>query len=237
MERSRLEAIARAAISGPSARILLVEDDASLAQGVGSALEQQGYEVRLLCNPEGFAEHLMQFRPDLVLLDVYLPGPHDGFELAVATRAAAGVPVVFLTAADALEERLRGFESGADDYIVKPFALAELLSRVRVILRRSGRLTSPTWEVRDLVVDESSRVALRGGNVLELSRTEFELLLTLARSPGAVFTKPQLLAQVWGFDAYDQNLVEVYVSSLRRKLEAYGTRMIFTERGRGYVLR
>jgi len=219
------------------ARILLVEDDVSLARGIAAGLEHGGYDVRVLDGPEGFADHLLRFRPDLVLLDVYLPGSCDGFDLAVATRAAAGVPVVFLTAADALAERLRGFEVGADDYIVKPFALAELLSRVRVILRRSGRLVSPTWEVRDLVVDESSRVALRAGAVLDLSRTEFELLLTLVRSPGVVFTKPQLLAQVWGFDAYDQNLVEVYVSSLRRKLEAHGPRLVFTERGRGYVLR
>jgi two-component system, OmpR family, response regulator len=222
---------------GPMARVLMVEDDPSCAQGVSAALHHEGYDVRVLPSAEDFSETLLSYRPDIVLLDVYLPGSVDGFELGVTTRAEAGVPVVFVTAADDLRERLKGFEVGADDFIVKPFALAELLSRIRAVLRRSGRLVSSTWELRDLVVDESSRVALRAGQVLDLSRTEFELLLTLVKAPGRVFTKPQLLAQVWGFDAFDPNLVEVYVSSLRRKLETHGPRLLFTERGKGYVMR
>ena len=145
--------------------------------------------------------------------------------------------MVFLTAADTLEERLSGFDLGADDYIVKPFAVAELLSRVRVILRRAGRLDSPTRQIRDLVVDEATRTVMRNKDRVELTRTEFDLLLVLVRSPGKVFSKTQLLAQVWGFDEFDPNLVEVYVSSLRRKLEAHGPRLLFTERGRGYVIR
>jgi two-component system, OmpR family, response regulator len=223
--------------TGPMARVLLVEDDPSCAQGVSAALQHEGYEVRALPSAEGFAGVLQSYRPDIVLLDVYLPGDVDGFELGITTRAEAGVPVMFLTAADDLSERLRGFEVGADDFIVKPFALAELLSRIRAVLRRSGRLVSSTWEVRDLVVDESSRVVLRGGTVIDVSRTEFEVLLALVKAPGRVFTKPQLLAQVWGFDDFDPNLVEVYVSSLRRKIEAHGPRLIFTERGKGYVVR
>jgi two-component system, OmpR family, response regulator len=218
-------------------RVLLVEDDPSCAQGVAAALEHEGYDVRVLPGAEEFSATLQVYRPDIVLLDVYLPGAVDGFELGVTTRAEAGVPVVFVTAADDLHERLKGFEVGADDFIVKPFALAELLSRVRAVLRRSGRLVSSAWELRDLVVDESSRVTVRAGQVIDLSRTEFELLLTLVKAPGRLFTKSQLLAQVWGFDAFDPNLVEVYVSSLRRKLEAHGPRLLFTERGKGYVLR
>jgi two-component system, OmpR family, response regulator len=232
-----MSSVAAETMAGPSARVLLVEDDPSCAQGVAAALQHEGYDVRVLPGAEEFADTLQAYRPDIVLLDVYLPGDRDGFDLGITTRAEAGVPVVFLTAADDLRERLRGFEVGADDFIVKPFALAELLSRIRAVLRRSGRLVSSTWELRDLVVDESSRVAVRAGNVLDVSRTEFELLLTLIKAPGKVFTKPQLLAQVWGFDAFDPNLVEVYVSSLRRKLEAHGPRLLFTERGKGYVMR
>jgi DNA-binding response OmpR family regulator len=190
-------------------------------------------------DPDGFDLQgaVSTFRPDLVVLDVRLPGASDGFDLAARLRSLAQVPIMFLTAADDLADRLRGFEVGADDYLVKPFAIGELLARIRAVLRRAGRLRSPTYEVCDLVVDEANRVALRGGVELFLTKTEFELLAVLARQPGEVFSKAQLLSLVWGFDGYDQNLVEVHMSALRRKLEAHGGRLIHTERGEGYVLR
>jgi two-component system OmpR family response regulator len=220
----------------PAARVLIVEDDTSVREGVTAALAMQSFEVRAVAHGLTLAEDLEGFRPDLVILDVYLdPGP-DGFALADLVKVH-GAPMLFLTAADAIEQRLRGFELGADEYLVKPFSMAELLARVRVVLRRTGRLVSPTWEVRDVVVDEANRTVLRGGNRVALSKTEFELLRTLGRSPGRVYSKAQLLSEVWGFDAYDPNLVEVYVSSLRRKLEEFGPRMIFTQRGEGYVVR
>jgi DNA-binding response OmpR family regulator len=196
-----------------------------------------GYEVRTVPDGLELGDVLERFRPDLVALDVYLPDGPDGFDLAKEIRSLASIPVVFLTAADAVDQRLKGFELGADDYVVKPFSMAELLARIRAVLRRAGRLNSPTWQVRDLVVDEQNRTVVRADQPVDLTPTEFDLLCTLARTPGQVHSKAQLLSQIWGFDVSDPNLVEVCISSLRRKLEAQGPRLIFTQWGRGYYLR
>lgn len=218
-------------------RVLFIEDDPSLREAVTVSLRRAGFEVRAEPDGSGLVDAVAAFHPDLALLDVRLPEGEDGFELAVRLRAMAEIPVVFVTAADAIDERLRGFEIGADDYLVKPFATSELLARIRAVLRRSGRLVSPTHEVFGLLVDEVNRTARRGGHELQLTKTEFDLLLILSRTPGQVFSKTQLLSLVWGFEGYDDNLVEVHISALRRKLEAYGGRLIHTERGEGYVLR
>jgi len=218
-------------------RLLFIEDDRSLREAVVAALGRAGYEIRAESDGSELSTAVTAFRPDLAILDVRLPVGDDGFELAVKLRTMAEIPVLFVTAADALDERLRGFELGADDYLVKPFAVAELLARVRAILRRTGRLTSPTYEVCDLLVDEANRSVRRGGEEVPLTKIEFELLNVLARNTGRVYSKTQLLSLVWGFDGYHRNLVEVHVSALRRKLEQYGERLIHTERGEGYVLR
>jgi two-component system OmpR family response regulator len=218
-------------------RLLLVEDDPSLREAIRASLCRTGYRVE--AEPDGtHLRHLLAtFHPDLAILDVRLPRGDDGFTLARIVRAAAEIPVLFVTAADSLDDRLRGFDVGGDDYLVKPFAMAELLARVRALLRRAGRLSSPTIEHLDLVIDETNRTVHRAGAEIVLSKIEFELLAVLAREPGRVFTRAQLLSRVWGFDGFQGNLVEVHVSALRRKLEAHGRRIIQTERGEGYVLR
>jgi two-component system, OmpR family, response regulator len=218
-------------------RALLIEDDLSVREAVAIAFEGLGFVVRAQPTGEDLADMVQEFRPDVAIIDIQLPTGPDGFELARQVISLAGVPVVFLTAADGLDDRLAGFEAGGDDYIVKPFAMAELLARVRAVLRRSGRLQSPVVEIRDLLIDDNAKQAVRGGQVLDLTPTEFELLSVLARAPNQVFSKGQLLSQIWGFDSYDPNLVEVHVSALRRKLDTNGPRLVHTLRGRGYVFR
>jgi two-component system OmpR family response regulator len=220
-----------------SPRLLFVEDDRSLREAVSVSLVRAGFEVRAESSGAGLADAVATFHPDLAILDVRLPDGEDGFELAVRLRTMTEIPIVFVTAADAIDERLLGFDVGADDYLVKPFAISELLARVRAVLRRSGRLDSPTHEVLGVLIDEANRTARRGEHELQLTKTEFDLLAILSRTPGKVFSKTQLLSLVWGFEGYDDNLVEVHISALRRKLEAFGGRLIHTERGEGYVLR
>jgi len=218
-------------------RALLIEDDLSVREAVAIAFEGLGFLVRAQPTGEQISELVQEFRPDVAIIDIQLPSGPDGFHLARQVISQAGVPVVFLTASDGLDDRLAGFDAGGDDYIVKPFAMAELLARVRAVLRRSGRLQSPVLEIRDLLIDDNAKQAIRAGELLDLTPTEFELLSVLARSPNQVFSKGQLLSQIWGFDSYDPNLVEVHVSALRRKLDAHGPRLVHTVRSRGYVFR
>lgn len=218
-------------------RLLFIEDDRSLREAVTVSLRGAGFEVRAEPDGSALADAVATFHPDLAILDVRLPHGEDGFDVAQRLRTMADIPVVFVTAADTIDERLRGFEVGADDYVVKPFATSELLARVRAVLRRWGRFVSPTHEVFGLLVDEANRTARRGEQELQLTKTEFDLLGVLSRAPGKVFSKTQLLSLVWGFEGHDDNLVEVHISALRRKLEACGGRLIHTERGEGYVLR
>jgi DNA-binding response OmpR family regulator len=213
--------------------VVLVEDEEPVRDAVERALRREGIAVI------GFADYpdpvkVLAAAPDLAVLDVLLP-TGDGFELARQLRAARDLPIVFLTARDTVEDRLDGFELGADDYLVKPFALEELLARVRAVLRRTGRLGAAI-EVGDVDVDEQAAMASRAGSPLELTPTELRLLAYLVRQRGLVLSKHQLLTQVWGYDAYDPNVVEVHVSALRRKLEAHGPRILHTVRGLGYRL-
>ena len=218
-------------------RVLVIEDDASVREAIVGALRGDGFEVHAAENGLTVETLTRTFLPDLAVLDVRLPVGPSGLGIARHLRSLTDIPVVFLTAADAVEDRLAGFDAGGDDYLTKPFAMAELIARIRVHLRRSGRLASATWQVGDVIVDEEGRTVTRDGSTLELTRTEFDLLVALGRHPGRVLSKTQLLTDIWGFDAYDPNLVEVHVSSLRRKLEAHGPRLIQTVRGVGYALR
>lgn len=219
-------------------RILVVEDDADQSDLLVRTLERAGYCVRAVANGTEARAAAHTFVPDLVLLDVRLGDGPDGLSVARQLRTDSDLPFLMLTAADSPEDRLAGFDTGADDYVVKPIALDELLARVNVVIRR-GRHNghNDVYEIDDLVIDMPGRVVHRGGHHLDLTKMEFDLLEALARNRNRVITKDQLLADLWGYDGYDVNVVEVHVSGLRRKLEARGPRLIHTVRGVGYVLR
>jgi two-component system OmpR family response regulator len=218
-------------------RILVVEDDPVLRQTLEGVLEAGSYEVLTLAHGFRIDEARQFFRPDLVVMDVDLGVGPDGFSLAKRMHDSGDVPVIFVTGATDEAARLEGFNAGADDYLVKPFSIPELLARIQAVLRRAGREISASWQVADLVVDEAARTAVRHDTSIDLTRTEFEILVALHKHLGQVVSKGDLLGTVWGFDAYDHNVVEVHVSSLRRKLELSGPRLIHTVRGSGYVLR
>lgn len=218
-------------------RILVVEDDPSVQEALGAALRGDGYEVETAADGTAVPHLLESFRPDLAVLDVRLPDGPDGFAVARTIRQTSDIPILFLSALGELRNRLEGFDAGGDDYVVKPFSMAELLARVRALLRLAGRLASPVWEMADLMVDEGARQVVRAGEEIELTRTEFDVLAALGRTPGQVVSKERLLSLVWGFGLYDTNVVEVHISALRRKLEEHGSRLIHTVRGVGYVLR
>lgn len=225
-----MNAVGRAA----TPRVLVVEDSEAIREMVVEALVEAGYVAGGRIDGGGLEDVLASFRPDLVVLDVMLPG-RDGFALIDVVRGWGDAGIVLLTARDALDDRLRGLDGGADDYVVKPFLLAELISRVGAVLRRRGRLASAI-QLGDLVCDPEAGIASRAGAVLELTATELRLLTYLIAQRNRTVSKDQILAAVWGYDAYDPNLVEVYISGLRRKLEAHGPRILHTVRGLGYVL-
>ncbi|HME48908.1 response regulator transcription factor [Mycobacterium sp.] len=218
-----------------AARVLVIEDADAIRAAVESGLQGAGHDV--VARPDGreLERVLAQFRPDVVILDVMLPG-RDGFALLDVVRSRSDAGVVMLTARDGIDDRLRGLTTGADDYVTKPFVLAELLARVNTLLRRLGKVQS-TMVVGDLVVDPEAGSVTRAGTAIPLTATEFKLVCYLAEHRGKVVTKTQILSSVWGFDAYDPNLVEVHISALRRKLEEHGPRLLHTLRGLGYVLR
>jgi len=217
------------------ARILLVEDDDAIRDAVTLALRGEGHAVSAHRDGSDLERHLEGFRPDVVVLDWMLPG-RDGPALARVARRFGDVGVVMLTARDDVGARLRGFESGADDYVTKPFAMAELLARLRALLRRLGRVPSAV-EVGDLVVDVENGVVTRAGERVDLTATELRLLGFLVENRGRTMSTTQILTQVWGYEDVAENLVQVHVSALRRKLEAHGDRLVHTVRGIGYVVR
>jgi DNA-binding response OmpR family regulator len=219
----------------PQPRVLIVEDAEAIRLAVQSALQSAGHVVRDRADGRQLETDLAEFRPDVVILDVMLPG-RDGFALLDVVRARSDAGVIILTARDAVDDRLRGLTSGADDYVIKPFVLPEMVARVNALLRRLGRMQS-LLVVGDLVIDPQAATVHRGAEEITLTATEFKLLCYLAEHRGQVVTKTQILSSVWGFDAYDPNLVEVFISALRRKLETNAPRLLQTVRGLGYVLR
>jgi two-component system, OmpR family, response regulator len=222
------------AVLDPAARIAVVEDEQAQRGAIAGALERAGYAVGAWADGSD-VEAIVAFRPDLAILDVRLPG-RDGLAVARILRDHDDVPVMFVTAREAVADRLAGFAAGADDYVVKPVVLAELLARAGAVLRRSGRHPRRVTAVGDLVIDEDATLVTRAGHPIVLTATEFRLLVHLAHQRGRTLSKIVLLTQVWGYDAYDPNLVEVHVSALRRKLEAHGPRLIHTVPRLGYRL-
>jgi len=217
--------------------VLVVEDDAAVRAAVVAALTEEGFEIQEEVDGTDVSATIEVFRPDLVLLDIHLPGGPSGLAVAQRIRAAHDMPFIFVTSAGSEEERIAGFAVGADDYLVKPFSLGELVARSRAVLRRANRLGRSVWRVGTLVVDEEAHTVSINDQLVDLTAVEFSILARLCRSPGRVISKVQLLTDVWGFDHYALNLVEVHISALRKKLEAHGTRVIHTVRSVGYVLR
>jgi two-component system OmpR family response regulator len=226
---------------GQPVRVLVVDDEATLAELVSMALRLEGWEVRSAGDGLGAVRTARDFRPDAVVLDVMLPDI-DGHEVLRRMRAdAPALPVLFLTAKDAVEDRIAGLTAGGDDYVTKPFSLEEVTLRLRALMRRTGiaeASAGATLVVGDLTLDEDSREVHRAGDAVELTATEFELLRFLMRNPRRVLSKAQILDRVWNYDFGGQaNIVELYISYLRKKIDAGRTPMIHTMRGAGYVLK
>jgi len=217
-------------------RILVVEDEPRIAAFIKRGLEEERYAVDVVSDGQDALDWLAQAPYDLVLLDVLLPRK-DGFQVCRELRSAGqAVPVLMLTARDAVEDRVHGLDSGADDYLIKPFAFAELLARVRALLRRGANSPSTTLQVGDLVLDVQSHQATRGGRPIELTGREYALLEFLMRHPGQVLSRTQIAEHVWNFDFFSSsNVVDVYIRYLRRKIDqGFDEKLIHTIRGAGY---
>ncbi|HSS89617.1 MAG TPA: response regulator transcription factor [Streptosporangiaceae bacterium] len=226
---------------GAPIRVLVVDDEPSLAELLASVLRYEGWDIRTAGDGASAVRTAREFRPDAVVLDIMLPD-FDGMEVLRRVRAELPhVCVLFLTARDAVEDRVAGITAGGDDYVTKPFSLEEVLARLRGLLRRAGiaRSRSETeLVVGDLTMDEDAREVRRGGEVIELTATEFELLRFLMRNPRRVLSKAQILDRVWNYDFGGQaHVVELYVSYLRKKIDAGREPLIHTVRGVGYVLK
>jgi two-component system response regulator MprA len=221
-----------------TARVLVVEDDEEIAGVLQRTLRLEGYDVRLTGDGEAALTDARAYVPDLVILDLGLPGL-DGLEVARRLRADDDVPILMLTARDAVESRVEGLDSGADDYLVKPFERQELLARMRALLRRRPPRGSASLICADLQLNPDTHEVRRGERTIELTQREFELLEFLMRNERIVVPRQRLLEEVWGYDPFaTTNTIEVFVSNLRRKLESGGEpRLLHTIRGAGYVLR
>jgi heavy metal response regulator len=220
-------------------RILLVEDDRRVASFIRKGLAEEGHAVDLAADGEtGLAMGLDRLH-DLIILDVMLPAL-PGFQVVrQLRRAQVSTPILLLTARDALEDKVQGLDAGADDYLTKPFAFAELLARVRALLRRGGEARPPVLRLADLALDPATRTVTRGGEPVSLTNREFALLEYFMRNPGRVLTRTMIAEKVWdySFDA-ETNVIDVYVNYLRKKIDAgRPSRLLQTVRGVGYVLR
>lgn len=226
---------------GSPVRVLVVDDEQMLADLLASALRYEGWEVTTAGTGIAAVKAAQEIEPDVIVLDIMLPD-FDGLEVMRRIHGhSPTVPVLFLTAKDAVEDRVTGLTAGGDDYVTKPFSLEEVVARLRALLRRSGASEdkpASLLEVGDLRMDEDSHEVWRGQDEIRLTATEFELLRYLMRNPRRVLSKPQILDRVWNYDFGGQaNIVELYISYLRRKIDKGREPMIHTMRGVGYVLK
>jgi DNA-binding response OmpR family regulator len=219
-------------------RILLVEDDEDIVDVLRRTLRAEGYEVRSAGDGQEALDVFPEFAPDLLVLDLGLPGM-DGMEVCDRVRETSEVPILMLTARTDAEDRVTGLDSGADDYLTKPFDRAELLARIRALLRRTPPRGSAMLTVGDLRLNPDLQEAIRGDREIELTKREFELLEYLMRNQRLVISRERLLEEVWGYDPLDEtNTIDVFISNLRRKLEEGGEpRILHTKRGAGYVIK
>lgn len=219
-------------------RILVVEDERRITAFIKRGLEEEHYAVDVAYDGEEALDWAAVANYDLIVLDVLLP-KKDGIEVCRELRAQGNkVPILMLTARDAIEDRVQGLDSGADDYLVKPFAFQELLARIRALLRRSGEIKTPRLQVGDLVLDTLTHRATRGGQVIELTAREYALLEFLMRHPDQVLSRTQIAEHVWNYDFFTtSNVVDVYIRYLRRKIDkGFEVKLLQTVRGVGYKI-
>lgn len=219
-------------------RILIIEDDPAILKVLQRGLTYEGYEVEIATDGTSGLNRFREKHPDLVILDLMLPGM-DGLEVCRRLRLASNLPILILTAKDAIQDRVQGLDAGADDYLVKPFNLEELLARVRALLRRTQTERQPVYQFADLVMDTVAHQVKRGNRIIPLTAKEYDLLELFMRHPRQVLTREVIFDRVWGYDfGGESNVLEVYIRYLRQKLEAGNEpRLIHTVRGVGYVLR
>jgi len=231
---------AAVAAKGTKRRVLVVDDEENVTHLVSSALRFDGFETITADSGTSALAKIVEYDPDLVVLDVMMPG-RDGLGVLQDLRAAGSqVPVIFLTARDTSGDRVSGLRAGADDYVVKPFSIEELLARVHAVLRRSvsDDARDGVLRIADLELDENSHEVTRGGVEVHLTATEFELLRYLMRNERVVLSKAQILDRVWKYDFQGQsNIVELYIGYLRKKVDAVEPKLIHTIRGAGYVIK
>jgi two-component system OmpR family response regulator len=225
--------------SNEPARILVVDDEPNIVDVISMELRFQGFEIASAGTGQDAIAQVTAFKPHLIVLDVMLPDM-EGFDVAARLGAQrSGVPIIFLTARDATEDKIRGLTTGGDDYVTKPFSLEELVARIRTILRRVGHVEQESSRLTfdDLELDEDTREVTRAGQPVELTATEYRLLRYLLLNPRRVLTRAQLLDHVWDYDfGGDGRVLETYISYLRKKLDAHGPPLIRTVRGVGYAL-
>ncbi len=226
--------------NGQCLRVLVVDDEPNILDVISMALRYESFEVATAANGREALAAVPEFRPHVILLDIMLPDM-EGFEVARRLGAdRAGVPIIFLTARDTTEDKVRGLTMGGDDYVTKPFSLEELVARIRVILRRTGHAEreSSRLQFSDLELDEDTREITRAGRPIDLTATEYRLLRYLMLNPRRVLTRAQILDHVWNYDfGGDARVLETYISYLRKKIDAEGPALIHTVRGVGYSLR